>query len=177
MGPGQIRAYSQEDFAACCELYTLNEPGRFPPGCLPNFEETLRKGSALFLIAEKDGKVRGCGGIRIEATTAGCVAWLSFGLIHPEFQAQGLGTTLLLARLSLLPRYVAIIGMAPVPASRGFYERFNFRERGRHTWPDGTESSIHLVRFSPDARSQCERLLANAGVVLTLGSSEVPIKS
>src|SRR5258708_5455550 len=102
MRPVQIRTYSPDDVVACRELYALNEPGRFPPGVLPEFEASLHSEGRLFLVAEKDGIICGCGGIAV-ASTAYNQASLFFGLIHPQHQRQGLGTTLLLARLALLP--------------------------------------------------------------------------
>jgi N-acetylglutamate synthase-like GNAT family acetyltransferase len=174
MGSAQIRVYSPGDFDACRELYILNEPGRFPPGHLPKFETALRSGSLLFLVVERDGAICGCGGIGMR-TEVHFRAVLCFGLIHPKYQGQGFGTTLLLARLAALPEGDWIVTLLPVPASQGFYKRFNFRQFGYYELPAGVRQPVDYVRLSPDARSQCEGLLATAGVKLGLGSATVPV--
>src|SRR5690349_5919767 len=38
----KVQLYSPEDFDSCCELYRLNEPGRFPLGHLPDYEKALQ---------------------------------------------------------------------------------------------------------------------------------------
>lgn len=173
MKPLRVRPYSPADFQACRELYTLNEPGRFPPGVLPEFEEILQSGRALFLVAEKDGSVCGCGGIYTSSDRYP-QASLFFGLIHPEMWGQGIGTTLLLARLSLLPKYVWIVTMFPVAASVEFYRRFNFREFGLYDHPVAGPLMLYFVRVSPKAIDRCGALLAKAGVTLDVGNTEIP---
>jgi ribosomal protein S18 acetylase RimI-like enzyme len=177
IAPVEICAYGPEDFSACRELYVLNESGRFPAGALSEFEATLRKGSQLFLVAKKDRQICGCGGVGVRKGPTDCAAWLSYGLIHPKYQNQGFGTTLLLARLSLIPSNVPFVGMSPVPASRGFYERFNFREVKRFTHSSGVELPIHFARLSPSILFHCENLLANAGIVLPPDLPSVPVIS
>jgi len=177
MTPIELCAYKAEDFQECRELYVLNESGRFPPNGLPEFEATLRKGTQLFLVTKRDGLICGCGGVAIRQASTGCAAWLCYGLVHPKYQNQGLGTTLLLARLSLIPNHVPWVGMTPVAASRGFYERFNFREVKSFTHPSGIELPIHFARLSPSILFYCENLLANAGVVLPGNLPDMPVIS
>jgi len=173
----ELCAYKAEDFQECRELYVLNESGRFPPDGLPEFEATLRRAASLFLVAKKDGRICGCGGVAIRQSPTARAAWLCYGLVHPKYQNQGLGTTLLLARLSLIPHHVPFVGMTVVAASRGFYERFNFREVKRFTHSSGIELPIHFARLSPSILFFCENLLANAGVVLPEDLPNVPIIS
>ena len=175
LSPVQIRLYAAEDFAACRELYVLNEPSRFPPDVLQDFERSLQMDNSLTLVMVKDGLICGCGGVGIRQESVASVGWLSFGLIHPNYQAQGLGTTMLLARLSLLPDHVRYVALAPVPASRSFYERFNFRECLRHTLPNGVEFNVLRARFPPGQGLHCANLLSHAGVVLSVGSFELPV--
>ena len=54
---------------------------------------------------------------------------LSFGMVLPDYQRQGIGTTLLLARLSLIPqtRDSWIVCMTSVGGSDSFYRRYGFR--------------------------------------------------
>src|SRR5688500_2695806 len=73
--PVQVRAYAPEDYEACGELYRLNEPGRFPPGHLPEFERVLRDGKRLFLVLEHEEKIVGCGGILINQSEMGTLVY------------------------------------------------------------------------------------------------------
>lgn len=168
-----IRRYSPRDFDSCRQLYILNEPGRFPHGHLANFEKTLASESCLFIVLEKDDRICGCGGVAIHTTPYR--GHLCYGLIHPECHGQGLGTTLLLARLALLPEDIPLVTLSPVPASRGFYERFNFRQFAQYKLSTGEELPVHLARFSPDARSRCESMLGRVGITLSIDSAAVPI--
>jgi GNAT superfamily N-acetyltransferase len=173
MKPIRIRFYTPDDFQACRKLYTLNEPGRFPAGVLPEFEESLQSGRVLFLLAEKDGIVCGCGGIDI-SSERNSQATLSYGLVHPQWHGQGIGTTLLLARLALLPRNFWTAIMLPVQASEGFYRRFNFREFGRYHHPVGGPMPLYFVHVYRKAPDRCAALLAKAGVKLDVGEVSIP---
>jgi N-acetylglutamate synthase-like GNAT family acetyltransferase len=173
MKAARIRIYHPDDFAACRELYVLNESGRFPPGILPEFEAALQSKSLLFLGAEREGEICGCGGIAIHP---GCRAALAFGLIHPQRQGQGLGTILLLARLALLPDDNWLLYLTSVPASRAFYEQFGFREWSgqKLKLKSGEELPSFITFLSPDLRSQCASLLAQAGVELLATTADIP---
>lgn len=174
--PVDIRLYSPHDFEACRQLYILNEPNRFPAGILPVFETTLRDGSALFLVAERNGVVCGCGGVYIREGTIASAAWLCYGLIHPKYHGQGLGAAMLLARLSLLPADIRWAAMTTVPKSRGYYERFNFREFMKAKVTGDLEAPLHRVRLPSRTASRCEYLLNSAGIILTADSQQVPVK-
>jgi predicted N-acetyltransferase YhbS len=84
------------------------------------------------LVAEADGRVVATGGIEVLRAKDVEAAWLSYGMVLPEHQRRGIGTTLLLARLSLLPRVRTrwIVLMASVSGSESFYGRFGFRPLG-----------------------------------------------
>lgn len=84
MQPVEIHSYSSQDFGTCREFYLLNEPGRFPPGVLPDFEATLREDNRLFLVAKMAGKLCGCGGISIKEQSGTSIGWLCFGLIPSQ---------------------------------------------------------------------------------------------
>jgi predicted N-acetyltransferase YhbS len=86
------------------EIYSLNEPGRFPE-VEPSFETSLKKASSYTLVAEKEGRIVACGRLSYflpQGFVRRNWAILSFGLVHPEHQGRGLGTALVLARLALL---------------------------------------------------------------------------
>src|SRR5262245_13975381 len=98
-----IRPFAKSDMDACRSLYTQNERGRFPPGYLQTFTDSLEPPAQLFLVVELLGQVAAVGGIyRTPESPQGCS--LVFGMVRPELHRKGLGTALLLARLAILPR-------------------------------------------------------------------------
>jgi len=175
IGPLRIRSYTPNDFAACREFYVLNEPGRFPDGVLPEFEESLQSDRYIYLVAEKDGVLCGCGGVIIIEQHGR--AALCSGLVHPEYHGQGIGTALLLARIAILPKDQWFVTLSPVPASRSFYERFNFREFTRFQGTGGVVMPLHYVRVSPDESGLCMKRLMDAGVALDMRVISSPTHS
>ncbi|HSI11437.1 MAG TPA: GNAT family N-acetyltransferase [Chthoniobacter sp.] len=172
--PLRIRSYTPNDFAACREFYVLNEPGRFPEGVLPEFEKSLQSERSIYLVAEKDGVLCGCGGVVIIEQHGR--AALCFGLVHPEYHKQGIGTALLLARIAILPEDQWFVTLSPVPASRSFYERFNFREFTRFQGTGGVIMPLHYARVSPDTSGLCRKRLIDAGVTLDVSTMPSPIR-
>lgn len=163
--PAKIRFFSPKDLAGCCELYRLNEPDRFPTGGLPDYEKALCTKSSVFIVIEENSEVIATGGVTVSRTPQMEFGILSYGLVHPTRQNQGLGTTLLLARLALLPDDIDGVGMFVVPKSRRFYERFGFSSRATpRVKPDGTVPLY--VDVAPDLLGQCRILLSNNDAVL-----------
>jgi [ribosomal protein S18]-alanine N-acetyltransferase len=174
--PVHIRPYVPADLDACLELYRLNEPGRFPPGILPEFETYLREGLALFLVIEEEGTIVGCGGIQFVRGPESEHAHLVFGLIHPERRQSGLGSVLLLARLTTLPDEEWIIGLDAVPSSRSFYERFGFVYFMTVSYDDDWEGTVLWVSLSRTDCKLSETFLAGAGVTLARDGLVVPVR-
>jgi GNAT superfamily N-acetyltransferase len=129
--PCEVQPYSHEDFGRCCELYRLNEPNQFPPDAIGEFESSLKDSPSSFITLRIDGEIVGVGGLNTSRDDGYRV--LKYGLIDPNHHRKGLGTTLLLARLSQLSPdepYHAIVLWA-VPSSVGFYEQYGFRAFAR----------------------------------------------
>jgi GNAT superfamily N-acetyltransferase len=119
-----LRRWKLEDATACLDIYRLNAPGRFPDEIEQDFESRLKTDDQSMLVVEFDGVVIACGA----QSQTESQAWLSYGLIHPEFQNQGIGRLLLLSRLARFdvpPTICVMIGA--VEASIGYYERFGFK--------------------------------------------------
>ena len=176
MRPVRVRLFAPGDFETCIDLYRLNEPDRFPPGILPQFERSLQDGTALYLVIEDVGRVIACGGVYVVRAAHIEIGFLSFGLVHPERHNQGFGTTLLLARLALLPEDVSVVALLPVPASESFYRRFGFRERGRVKATDGNAYLAYAAPVCRDDLEECRILLDRAGVQLPEGDIAVPVR-
>ena len=102
----RVRLYAEDDFDSCCELYKLNEEGKFPVGYISVFENYLKSESCLILVIEEEGRVVGTGGISLwKFTDEYTTASIAFGLIHPDFQRRGFGTLLFCIRLCYLPAW------------------------------------------------------------------------
>ena len=114
---GRLRNLAPEDRDWAVALHTmLEENGQVPSGFTNEFIQWLSEGPELRYAMELDGQLTGCCGIILchipqegETSEAGDqqvmdLAILTFGLIHPEWQGRGLGTTQLAARLVLARR-------------------------------------------------------------------------
>jgi ribosomal protein S18 acetylase RimI-like enzyme len=121
--PALIRPYQSSDFAACRALYERNEPGRFPPGGLAAYEDSLQRRSSLYLVVEHEGRIVGCGGVGIQSHGQHRIAHLCYGLIDPTYHRQGFGSILLLSRLSILPEGDTGVYLTTVPSSERFYQK------------------------------------------------------
>lgn len=174
--PCTFRKFEKKDFPQCLELFSLNEPGRFPKGVAEQYEKSLAGGNSYYLVTEADGRIVASGGISYYMKPDYAV--LCFGLVHPRYYARGLGTALLLARLALLkpvrkPYHAFIFA---VEDTFGFYRRFGFRTY--NPWLDtqgNRHPSGHLLLFGSEIR-QCRRLLDFHGIILPQDEDQVPFR-
>lgn len=158
-------------------IYQLNEPGRFPPGVLEEFSRSLRDDACLTLVCEAGGEVRAVGSIcRYPQDLE--IAWLSFGMVHPDYHRHGFGTVSLLARLVSLGSPVVRWSnwIATVGGSETFYRRFGFAHMGYCM--DESERSYrnYRMRLYPADWEICRKVLEHSGVVLDLGGIAVPVR-
>lgn len=116
------------DIPACRELYKLNEPGRFPPNLMEEYERTLAAKGTAFLVARMGGELVGAGGLMRLGGEASRGIGLAFGLVHPAWQRRGFGSALLLARLAALPEPDPYwnIALSAVESAQTFYQQFGF---------------------------------------------------
>lgn len=84
-----IRPYQLEDKAAVLELLHLNTPKYFHTDELHDFMHYLDNETESYFVLEQNNKVVGCAGINYFPDTK--IARLSWDIIHPEYQNQGLG--------------------------------------------------------------------------------------
>jgi predicted N-acetyltransferase YhbS len=177
LSPVTFRRFTCEDLLQCLELYALNEPGRFPRGVAQQYEASLVQGSSYYLVAEDDGRVIASGGLSYY--TRQDVAVLCFGLVHPSQQRRGIGTALLLARLSLLkpsrPEYHVLV--FAVEDSFGFYRRFGFRDFQAWRDPQGDmRPSGHLLLTSRETR-RCRALLKDHRITVPEDEAQIPVRT
>src|ERR1043165_8804325 len=175
LSPLRFRRFAKEDLAQCLELYSLNEPGRFPTGLIEPYEKSLLNGDSYYLVAQNEQeRAVAVGGISYWRRRDAAV--LCYGLVHPSHQGRGVGTASLLGRLSLLdprrPEYHVFI--FAVEKSIGFYQRFGFRNPG--PWEDskgGQHPSGHLLFTSAEIK-RCRNLLKNHGIIVPPDEDKVP---
>ena len=88
---------------------------------------TLLPGGGV-TVAEVDGAVVGVLAVSQPATSPGTppVAWIDQLYVHPAFVARGIGHTLLMHALAVLPRPVQLYTFQANARARGFYERRGF---------------------------------------------------
>ena len=100
---------------------------------------------------------------------------IAFGMVSPAYQGKGLGSALLIARLSLLPKpiYSVRLFMTNVGASQAFYARFGFAPYG--TSPSGRPGLMlpcNSALIGEREWQACRERVASLG--LTLPTIEVP---
>jgi len=164
----RFRPYSPADREQCLELYRLNEPGRFPEGVLEDYNRVL-EGTGYILVLEQGGRIIATGGLHHITGRNMTMFWC--GLVHPDFQGRGVGTTLFYARIALLNTDLMLqkICIAAVQASFGFYQRFGFAHI--RNWKDkqGTEHPIGFLTVCEADIRLVRSILAKSGI-------EVPLK-
>lgn len=173
--PLEFRPFSGADLPQCLELYRLNEPGRFPEGVIGQYEENLKAQKSYFLVAESEGRVVASGGMHYfrDAHTA----VFCYGLVRPGYQGRGLGTALVLARLSLLnPELPAFrVYIFALAHSIDFYGRFGFRDC--RSWPDaqGRRHPSGKLFITSEEIKQCRQLLMKHGVIVPQDEDKIPL--
>lgn len=135
LAPMTFRPFARADIEPCLELYELNEPGRFPPGGLPEYLSHLAQRRAYTICLDGPDGLVACGGLAYHEGRRHS-GLLCYGLVHPAHHGTGIGTALLLARLALLDpnRHWYSICIAALEKSFGFYRRFGFSSAG--SWCD-----------------------------------------
>lgn len=172
----RIRPFDDADSEVCAEIYRLNEPGRFPPGYLEIFAESVRSRGALFLVCEVAGEIRGFGGLNMHRNSQAEVAYLSFLMVHPDHHRRGFGTAIMMAAFATLPPpdFQWAIFLSPISRSEMFYQRFGFRPAGRFTDERGTVHNQFLARLYKQDWQDCRDALASVPVALETAGVIVP---
>ena len=130
-----LRPFESRDRAVCLTIYKSNEHGRFPPDFVVFFEFWLDSGEFHKLVLCIDDVPVAVGAVSPQKRPWRTSAWLTFGMISPNYQGLGLGTALLVARLSSLPKSIRStrLYMVNVATSQAFYSRFGFAPHGKNS--------------------------------------------
>jgi GNAT superfamily N-acetyltransferase len=150
--PVTFRVYEDRDFDELLKIYELNAPGRFPEKSQEDFVRYLRSGQKGILVGELNGKAICTGGLIQSGEN---IYTLCYGLIHPEYQGQRIGSTMALLRLAATGQgepwksvYALIFA---VRASIPYYQQFGFTESGTWPAPDGKSYPCAVVGYRVSA--------------------------
>jgi ribosomal-protein-alanine N-acetyltransferase len=154
------RLWKSDDFEACLEIYRLNAPDRFPAEVEQEFEAILKRGDNSMVVIENKERIVACGGASLSDAAGGM---LFYGLIHPEFQQQGLGRLLLLSRLARFHGPAVIVQICAVEGSVGYYERFGFSRFAQWSSQNGETHPIAGVSLHPETCQKIATFLAAEG--------------
>jgi predicted GNAT family N-acyltransferase len=133
--PVTFRPYASRDLDALLGLYDVNAAGLLPADTRETFASHLEQPVNGVFVGELGGKVMCCAGV---TQLNPDVFNFCYGMVHPEYQKQRVGTTLTLLRIATTTRpkerstlHAVIFAAAPVLP---FYQRFGFVDNG--TWKD-----------------------------------------
>ena len=142
-----IRLYQTTDQKALLELIDLNTPQYFAPAERTDFERYLQKEREDYFVLEKDGATVGCGGINYEES--GATAVLSWGMIHPQYHGQGLGTLVCKHRLQHIRKKTDIkrVVVRTSQHAQRFYHKMGFQTKKveNHYW--GEDLHLHYMEI------------------------------
>jgi GNAT superfamily N-acetyltransferase len=101
-----IRPYTGEDKPPLIDLLRLNIPRYFAQSEESDFAAYLDHEREDYFVVEEGGKLVGSGGINYFPATG--VARLSWDIVHPDFQGQGIGKKLIHYRIGQIRNHPAI---------------------------------------------------------------------
>jgi len=149
---------------------------------MDDYKDSLLERRAYVLVAEHDGKIVASGGLHYFMRRD--VAVLSFGLVHPEFHENGIGTALVLARLALLdpdreackPYRAYRVLIWSVAKSIGFYHRFGFETWTYWKDKHGQQHPAGGLMFSLRDIVKCRELLRSQGINFPADEKLIPFQ-
>lgn len=172
--PLTFRLAQESDFPFCESLHVANEPHGVPSNHRGHYSEALRNGKILTMIAEDDGvPVATCAINRAHDR----LAWLCYGLVIPSRHRTGIGTTMFVARLSLLDSNGPdqAVAISALETSLSYYRQFGFRLVGRFDSEDGNRYPIAVLEnISGALIEDCRDYLREAKTVVPDVAEKIP---
>jgi hypothetical protein len=167
-----FRLFQPADTNDCLNLYRENRKQGFVPGQYEDeFERNIQDPKVLTLICEQDRAIVACGSITYGEDYSS--AFLSFGLVHPSRHRQRIGSTLLIARMSLItvdPAELCDVCLTATTNSVGFYGKVvGFGEYSRNYDAFGNQFFHLTLPLSSKLLATTKATLARTGVVLEAG--------
>lgn len=120
-----IRRYSKNDKKTVLDLLVLNVPKYFAPEEEQLFSAYLDEKIEDYFVYEKNGEILAAAGINYEKSAA----TLSWGMVHPGFHAQGIGTEITKYRIEYIKNNVKFkkIIVRTSQLTYKFYKKMGFR--------------------------------------------------
>jgi [ribosomal protein S18]-alanine N-acetyltransferase len=141
-----IRPYKEEDKAAVLHLLRLNTPEYFAAEEMEYFIHYLDYEIEYYYVIELKGLIVGCGGFNFSGDeTTGKISW---DILHPDYQGQSLGSSLLKYRIKELKTFPSLKNII-VRTSQlvyPFYEKRGFKllKTEKDYWAEGFDL-YHMV--------------------------------
>lgn len=144
-----IRPYTSNDKPQLIELFRLNTPPYFAPEEEAWFSNYLDTEVEDYFVLEENDRILGCGGLNYEDDSTS--AFLSWGIIHPDFHGQGLGAKLTRHRLEFLITKPTLKRCIVRTSQRTyeFYEKMGFtlKESKKDFWAPGLDLYYMEMKF------------------------------
>ncbi len=143
----KIRKYTPADKDACLEIFQKNIGKSFDPEELPFFDHWLENHEEYpFFVVELNEKIVACGGIYFDDRYD--LAGLSWTMVDPEFQKQGIGRELTHYCMAEIETAFPGLGcfIETIGQSAQFYLKLGFviRETKRHK---GSDHDRYLLEY------------------------------
>lgn len=128
----------------------------------------------LTVVAEHQGRLIGTFGLH-HGETPDIVAFC-YLLVDPELHQSGIGTTLFLAALAMLPERPESfsVRISALPKATNFYRRFGFQFLGRDEAPEGEFCFFAHLPVSCAVVGRCRALLAGINATLPPAPYHIP---
>lgn len=178
---GRIRALrfsvcSEDRFTECMDLHMRNEPHGVPSDHRERYLGALRGGSVLTLVAEDNGQLVGTFGIQYGSLpNSFCLCYM---MASPDHHRRGIGTTMFLAALALLPEGhpELTLCISALPTAADFYYRFGFRRLGELPHSSGQMHQVAILPVTSAMSHSCREWLSAAGATLPNSLYEIPFE-
>ncbi|MHA6247418.1 GNAT family N-acetyltransferase [Pontibacter sp. CAU 1760] len=135
-----IRPYTSADKNSLIQLLRLNTPAYFAPTEEADFFVYLAERAEHYYVYEADSEIIGCGGYNT-GFNAGRTVFISWDIIHPNFQGKGIGKALLRYRIDRIKENPAVnkIVVRTTQHVYRFYQKagFELQRVEADYWADG----------------------------------------
>jgi ribosomal protein S18 acetylase RimI-like enzyme len=121
-----IHDFNQKHIDRLLDLIRFNTPKFFAAHEEQEFKDYLENHTELYYVYEKDGTILGCGGVNFSDDKK--EAFMSWGMVHPDFQGKGIGTIMTNHRLDILKKMTDLekITLKTSQKTNVFYEKLGF---------------------------------------------------
>lgn len=122
-----IRLYHPTDKKDVMGLFDMNTPAYFAPEERAAFDHYLDHELEYYIVVEVNGLIAGCGGYNINEAEG--IGYLSWDMVHPDYQGKSLGRQLVNHRVAQLKELTSVqaIHVRTSQHTHAFYEKCGFK--------------------------------------------------